>query len=504
MIDDIRPGHVALRQRIGPGWPLLLALAVGCATPGPSAPPSSGKTAAESPARCEGGTLGLEVRPIPRLQRKALVRGAPVAEVLPGGPAAAAGIQVNDVVEEIGPARIANDCDFVDAAYNRSCDPVRVVLRRAGAVLAVSLVPADQGSFFEKSCRDGIGSGCLREAWTLWRRNRGSDRDHALELYKRGCQAGSAEACAHEGLRLLNTADRGSDVIASLERSCELGSGGGCATFAFLFATGKLVQRDDRRATALYVKACDLGDAQGCYNVGLMAEEGRGVARDFARAAANYAAGCDGGSSTACTNLGFLYENGRGVKKDAARAVTLYQRGCDGTSCQRSNLNGCVNVGRAFRDGNGVAKSETRAAEIFQDACNRKPDPDDVNAQGNRSRACSLLGALYLAGDGLPKDVTRGRELSELGCESGDAFGCFNAAAVYGAGTGVPADAAKAAVFLDRACQAGDGEGCHDLGVAFEKGKGVARDARRAAQLFQKACTLGFERACAKKGAAVR
>jgi TPR repeat protein len=154
------------------------------------------------------------------------------------------------------------------------------------------------------------------------------------------------------------------------------------------------------------------------------------------------------GSSPACTNLGYLHEKGTGVKKDAARAVALYQRGCDGTACQPSNLNGCVNVGRAYRDGIGVEKDAARSASFFRQACDREPGPDDPGAAENRSRACSLLGALYLAGDGVAKDPERGRQLSELGCERGDAFGCFNAAVTA-------TDPSAAASFLAKACEAG-------------------------------------------------
>ena len=423
--------------------------------------------------------------------------------MLPGGPAASAGILPDDIVEEIGPARIGNACEFTDAAYDRTCDPVRVVVRRAGAIVETKLVPVEQEPFFDRICHDGIADGCFRHARTLWTRNRGSDRDRALALYDNACLAGSAEACAEEGLRFFKEIpDRAKDAVSVLRHSCDLGSAAGCTHLAFLYATGSggLVPRDDRRATPLYIKACDLGDALGCYNAGLMAEEGRGVARDISRAVARYEEACGMGSSTACTNLGFLYENGRGVRKDRERAFALYKRGCDGGSCQRSNLNGCVNIGRAYRDGIGVEKDAARAAPIFQEACNRKPDPEDVNPEANGSRACSLLGALYLAGDGVPADPVKGRELSELGCERGDSFGCFNAAAIFTSGTGVPADAARAASFLERACEGGDGEGCYDLGVAYEKGTGVKADRRRAAELFRKACQLGFQRACPRKG----
>ncbi|MEP6995399.1 MAG: PDZ domain-containing protein [Acidobacteriota bacterium] len=461
------------------------------------------KSAAASAPSC-AGTLGIEVRPLSRQARKKLglpddFAGALVTEVWSGGPAAAEDIRVGDVVEKIDNSRIGNDCDFGDNAFNRSCGPSRIVVLRAGARIEAMLSPVDQTSFLEKACQAGSASACFRKGWLLWSRKGGPNTVRALELFTSACASGSAEACAFKALQLMDEPDRGSDSLAAGERACTLDSGAGCAHLAFLYATGKFVKKDDHRATTLYARACDLGDPQGCYNVGLMADQGRGGAADQGRAFAKYEEACALGSSTGCTNLGFLYENGRGVKIDKVRAVALYQEGCDGTRCQPSNLGGCVNVGRALRDGIGLGKDEQRAAGIFREACDRKPNRDDIHADENGSRACSLLGALYIAGDGIAKDSEKGLELSALGCERGDAWGCFNAAALYSAGEGIAADAGKAASFLDLACNGGDGEGCFNLGVAYEKGNGVARDRRRSVELFRKSCQLGFTQACAKR-----
>ncbi len=477
-------------------------LSAGCASTGPSSPSSS---TAKGPSRADRSALGIEARSItPRVRKERKipdsVDGVLVSEVLSDGPAAVAGIRPDDVVLEIGTSRIRNVCDFVDAAYGRPPGPVEVVFRRReskfAAETAATVVAAAQDEMFGKACRAGSLGGCFRQAWSLAGSSNAADRGRSLELYASACAAGSGEACAYHGLFRMRDGDR--ESVAILERSCELGSGGGCANDAFLHATGKFVTKDDRRAAALYTKSCDLGDAQGCYNAGLMAEDGRGVARDPARAAARYQEGCEMGSPAACTNLGFLHEHGHGVRKDPGKAVALYQRGCDGSSCQPPNRNGCVNLGRAYRDGIGGAKDLSRAASIFRNACDREIAPDDVGAESNRSRACSLLGALYIDGDGVEKDASKALNLSELGCDRGDSFGCFNAAAIAGSGPG--ADAAKAASFLQRACDGGDGEGCFDLGVDYERGRGVSADRSRAAELFRKSCELGFKDACAKKG----
>ena len=465
----IRFGAVATATAAG----LALALlGSGCA--------SSAKPATAAASKCEG-TLGLEAGP-----------GAVVTEVYAGGPAAAAGIQLKDVVLKIGDAAIQYDCDVDKAAFNRACQPVKVVVRRGGAEVDLTLTPVDQIAFLTKACIDGNPSACFRDAWLQWDRSQ-----NAPDLFATACNGGSGEACAYQGLQLSEKSDTLSQALPVLERACELRSGNGCATLGFLYATGRAVTKDDKKATVLYRKSCELGDAQGCYNAGLMADSGRGTKEDAAKAAADYEKACDLGSSTGCTNLGFLYERGRGVKEDRARAVALYQRGCDGSSCSASNLGGCVNVGRAYRDGIGVAKDAAKAAEIFRAACERRDSQqDDPQAVTNGARACSLLGGLLIAGDGIPKDMEHGRDFSILGCDRGDAFGCFNAAVCFNSGSDT--DPAKAASYFDRACKLGDGESCHELAVAYQNGKGVEKNAGMATALEKQACELGFAASCPK------
>jgi len=462
-------------------------LAAACSSSGPTAP-SAGRPSPH-------GTLGIEAAPISRADRKRLalaetVRGALVVEAPAGGPGALAGIRPGDVVEKIGDMPVGNACDFEAEADDRPMMAVRVVVRRAGNAIESNLTPVDRKAFWEERCRQGSPAGCYRRG----RAEEATDPANAAKLIESACGKGSAAACADAGIRLVRSGSRPDDAVSMLDRACTLGDGAGCAHEAFLYATGKFVDRDDHRAASLYVRGCDRGDAPACYNVGLMADEGRGASRSVRTAVARYDEACEGGSSPACTNLGFFYENGRGVPQNAARAAELYGRGCDGSRCQPSNLTGCVNLGRAYRDGIGVRKDPERAEAVFREACDRPVDPDDVGAESNRSRACSLLGAIVL-----DRDPAKGLALSELGCDRGDAFGCFNAAAIVSAGSAGAPDPARAASFLDRACRAGDGEGCFDLGVAYEKGNGVGTDRAKAAESFKRACELGFQKACGRK-----
>ena len=119
------------------GTLLLLIQGLGCATQ-TSKPQASGASAPAA-VKCRG-TLGLEVIPMSKSTRQTLglskdAKGAVVSSVMPGGPAAAAGIQVSDVVEAIGDTRVSNDCEYAKWAYGRVCEPLKIRLRRGGDIV---------------------------------------------------------------------------------------------------------------------------------------------------------------------------------------------------------------------------------------------------------------------------------------------------------------------------------------------------------------------------------
>src|SRR5262245_44935929 len=120
----------------------LLVAAAGCTTtPQPAAPQQPG---APAPAAKCVGTLGLDAAPLSASVRKKLnlpkdAKGALVTQVYLGGPAAAAGIKENDIIEKVGPASIGNDCEFAHAGFGRACEPVAVTVRRGGETVEATL-----------------------------------------------------------------------------------------------------------------------------------------------------------------------------------------------------------------------------------------------------------------------------------------------------------------------------------------------------------------------------
>ncbi len=126
--------------------------------------------------------------------------------------------------------------------------------------------------------------------------------------------------------------------LAACADECDAGKSDRCRRMGVNYEFGKGADRDEARATALYVRACEMGNSEGCLSAGRMYEFHHGIAADDARAVAFYRSSCDLDNPTGCANLAVMLERGRGVAKDEARAIELYERACSrgaGLACER-------------------------------------------------------------------------------------------------------------------------------------------------------------------------
>ena len=84
------------------------------------------------------------------------------------------------------------------------------------------------------------------------------DTKKALELYEKGCELSSKEACSGAGGIYVSSDKEKARTL--LNKSCELGDGFSCAT------TGSylLEEKKFKEAYALFETACNIGDSLGC------------------------------------------------------------------------------------------------------------------------------------------------------------------------------------------------------------------------------------------------
>jgi uncharacterized protein len=171
-----------------------------------------------------------------------------------------------------------------------------------------------------------------------------ADRPRALGLYEKACACGAATACYQLGLVHLFGADVPQDPARAallLGKGCDGGEADACIELASAYDTGRpdtqILPRDEARAGALFERAfrvsdtaCAAGDMRVCGVLAWLYTTGRGVDRDPARAAQLLQRGCDGGELAQCRRLGKMCAAGEGVVKDAARATELFARACRG------------------------------------------------------------------------------------------------------------------------------------------------------------------------------
>jgi Do/DeqQ family serine protease len=104
---------------------------------------STERAAAEKAEPAEGGRLGLSVRPLTREDARELGvesrSGLLVAEVDPAGPAAAAGFQPGDVIEEVNRKPVKDAADLRAAVKAAGERPALVLVNRKGASLFLTI-----------------------------------------------------------------------------------------------------------------------------------------------------------------------------------------------------------------------------------------------------------------------------------------------------------------------------------------------------------------------------
>ena len=246
-----------------------------------------------------------------------------------------------------------------------------------------------------------------------------------------------------------------------------------------LYAEGKGVKQDYKKAQEWYGKAVKQGNADAMNNLGLMYAKGQGVAQDYGKAREWYEKSEEQGNAEAMFNLGLMYANGQGVAQDYGKAREWYEK-----SAEKGNKKAMNNLGWMYYNGRGAAQDYAKAREWYEKS----------EEQGN-AEAMFNLGVMYAKGRGVAQDYAKARQWYEKAAEQGNAEAMFNLGWMYYNGRGVPQDYAKARQWFEKAAEQGDADAMNNLGWMYVKGKGVARDYGKARQWYEKAAEKGNAKA---------
>lgn len=141
---------------------------------------------------------------------------------------------------------------------------------------------------------------------------------HMRELAAEGGHPVAQELKGRECLREKQNVEC---ALTWLGRAAAQGRASAVSLLGWIYLTGELVPRDDKRAFAYLMDAAKLGDAAAQNNVGHMYETGRGVTADGGKAFTWYGRAAKAGLGSAQVNLARSYIEGRGTATDKAAAA---------------------------------------------------------------------------------------------------------------------------------------------------------------------------------------
>jgi hypothetical protein len=139
-------------------------------------------------------------------------------------------------------------------------------------------------------------------------------------------------------------------------------------------------------------------------------------------------------------------------------------------------------LGAMYLHGMAVERNVSRGLELLREAA----------GQGD-SRAQSVLGFAYMNGIGVPVDFEQAKTLFEKAAAQGYAGAYNNLGGLFWDGKGVPKDRAKAVGFVRKAAELGDPNAWYKLGSYYDFGSGgLQRDPVEAVRWYRKAAEFGI------------
>ena len=202
---------------------------------------------------------------------------------------------------------VARDRDQAIALFRRACPRAAIACDNLGALL-IDTDEAGATAAFQMGCasetKNQAQAGCCYKLGLSYSNGWGVavDRDKARSLYQVACTAKVGGGCY--GLGLLELDGTGGEPVQAathFRQGCELGMAPACNNIGLMYAQGRGVDADSRKALEYLERGCDGGELRACANVGSRYFLGEGAPLDAAKGRALLRNACDGGVSEACT-----------------------------------------------------------------------------------------------------------------------------------------------------------------------------------------------------------
>lgn len=164
---------------------------------------------------------------------------------------------------------------------------------------------------------------------------------------------------------------------------------------ATLYAAGRSVPQDYKRAVYWFSRAADGGIANAHYNLGVMFQQGLGVRKDVKKAVRWYKSASELGHPEAMYNLGISYIEGIGIARDIPKGATYFRRAADAGVAQAA-----YNLGVLYESNFLGAADAGAAMEWYKKAADRgHGEARDAISRLQQARAQSLANQEPAAGE---------------------------------------------------------------------------------------------------------
>ena len=192
---------------------------------------------------------------------------------------------------------------------------------------------------------------------------------------------------------------------------------------------------------------------------------------------------------------GQVFERGLDAydRGDFRNAAVLFEQACNG-----GIPSSCSNLAVLFMTGEGVPADRSRGIAMFDAACRLgSEEACDNAATARRADAARSARAAPAQGPVVASSIPA----SIQACNNGSQSDCVRAGRALTLGEGVRADLAAARPILIQACEGGDAQSCSWAGIALERGEGGPVDLVRAGTFYLRACEANLRRTgCAYLG----
>jgi TPR repeat protein len=303
--------------------------------------------------------------------------------------------------------RIRNTESILNEPENHAATMRRIILHEIGHALGIMSESPNAADIMREGCLpDHLSAADASTIHRLYGKNLTADSERTI---RRMAQSGNAYA--QDVLGWVYEAGLGptkdfNQAKGWYEKAANQGLAEGSLYVGDLYLKRDSATSEDFiLAAQWFEKATKLGSSQASVELATVYAEGKGVPKDEKRAFELYTTAAKARNIEAQLRVGDCYRNGRGVRKDTSEAVRWYIK-----SAKQSNAVAQRNLGEIYTKGTGVEKNEKESFFWYQLAAMQNDTPSQI-----------CLAKMYEIGSGTMSNLDKTKFWYGKAASAGDA-----------------------------------------------------------------------------------